>query len=127
MNTRIVKVIIYFRQKTIFFGSAFLIFRNHSITQLTSFPIQVTKRPCSEINAFMNWNPGLHRVLYSVHTVLYNVYTYDSVSVRRMPRLHSHHGPGGGPRGRAQADPQSGLHGNQGKVPVYSMFRDKGI
>jgi hypothetical protein len=34
-----------------------LISRNHSITQLISFPKKVKKRPCSEINTFMNWDP----------------------------------------------------------------------
>jgi hypothetical protein len=49
MNTRIVKVIIYFRQKAILF--------NHSITKLISFPKMLKKRPFSGLNAFMNWGP----------------------------------------------------------------------
>ena len=43
MNTRIVKVIIYFSQKGYFIWSAFLISRNQSITQLISFPKKVKK------------------------------------------------------------------------------------
>ncbi len=53
MKSRIVKVIVYFRQKAILF----LISRNYSIKKLISFPKKVKKRPCSEINASMNRDP----------------------------------------------------------------------
>jgi hypothetical protein len=46
-----------FETKGYFIWSVFLISQNHSITQLISFPKKVKKRPCSEINAFMNWDP----------------------------------------------------------------------
>jgi hypothetical protein len=49
----------YILDKRLFYLVHILISRNHSITHLISFPKKVKKQPCSEINAFMNWDPGI--------------------------------------------------------------------